>query len=192
MLCHQPHICRFPIQFSINAKWCVITCLLLQHLKSCTSQLPCQRGWEQLVQLGAPDPPHRTKPAATPVPGFVLWEISRNTLSRDAKHSKHPKAAPELCETAGELVDMGYCESQKHGHSIALTPLGSLCFPDYQKVQGYNWGNDCSVSASSLHLYLTTFDWLLPKAQSRVRGRLPDCNRCCDWNYGMKTFHLLA
>lgn len=39
MLRHQPHICRFPIQFSINAKWCVITCLLLQHLKSCPGSL---------------------------------------------------------------------------------------------------------------------------------------------------------
>lgn len=40
-----------------------------------------------------------------------------------------------------------------------VTIWGSLYFPDYQKIQGYNWGNDHSMLACSF-LCLTTFYWL--------------------------------
>lgn len=56
-------------------------------------------------------------------PRSCFERTPRNTLSRDAKHSEHAITTPEVRETAGELVDMGYCKSQKHGCGIALTSL---------------------------------------------------------------------
>lgn len=83
-------------------------------------ELPCQLGWEQLVQLE--HQAHHTEQNQQPRQCLScdLIDIQEcNTPSRDAKQSKHAITTPEVHETAGELVDMGYCDSQKHGCSIA-------------------------------------------------------------------------
>lgn len=190
MLCHQAHICRFPIQFSINAKWCVIPCLLLQHLESCSPQLPCQPGWQQLVQLGAPSPPHRTKPAAPPVPGLSFWHPG--TPQAEMPNNPNTITTPEVHVTAGELVDVGGCDSQKHGHSIAWHHWEASASLITKRSKG-TAGEMNSLCLPGPYVYTKPpLADSCPRHSPGPKGILPDCNRCCGWNYGMKTFGLLA
>lgn len=57
--------------------------------------------------------------------GCVLIDIPEHPKQR-CKPSKHAITTPEVHQTAGELVDMGYCDSQKHGRSIAQHHWGAF------------------------------------------------------------------
>lgn len=94
-------------------------------------------------------------------------------------------------QTAGELVDRGCCGSQKHGCSIAQHHWGAFIALSTKRSKGTP-GEMSTLLVCSLCFYWTAFGWLLPKTQSRAKSILPDCNRCCDLNDGMKIFSLLA
>lgn len=180
MLRHQPHICRFPIWFSVNAKPCVITRLLLQHRKSrnnpalpnCPASLD-GRGWRR---------PRTTRPTARNKPSShagawvrVLTDSQEKNLSRGARQSKHAVTTPEVRESAGELVDKGYRESQEHGCSVPLSPFGEASISLITKQS--TSGEIIALCLFILHHILLT------AAQDTVRGQgdiLSGCNGRCD------------
>lgn len=79
--------------------------MVCHHLPSAAApqELPWQLGWEQLVQLGTPGPPQRTKPAAAPVPGLC---VDRYPGTPQADMPNHPNMQQQLQKCQKQLVNL--------------------------------------------------------------------------------------